>query len=140
MFGVRKKIKVNKLVNAEGSTYTTCKTCAGTGRVTRVTSTFLGQMQTQSTCPSCGGDGQTVEKRAPGSDANGQIRKEEVIEIDIPAGVEEGMQLTVRGKGNDGPKGGVPGDLIVLVEEVKHDHLQREGQNLHYDLFLIMLE
>ena len=134
--GVRKKIKVNKLVNAEGSTYTTCKTCAGTGRVTRVTSTFLGQMQTQSTCPSCGGDGQTVEKRAPGSDANGQIRKEEVIEIDIPAGVEEGMQLTVRGKGNDGPKGGVPGDLIVLVEEVKHDHLQREGQNLHYDLFL----
>lgn len=134
--GVRKKIKVNKLVNAEGSTYTTCKTCGGTGRVTRVTSTFLGQMQTQSTCPSCGGDGQTVDKRAPGSDANGQIRKEEVIEIDIPAGVEEGMQLTVRGKGNDGPKGGVPGDLIVLVEEVKHDHLQREGQNLHYDLFL----
>jgi molecular chaperone DnaJ len=134
--GVQKKIKVNKLVNAPGSTYNTCPTCKGMGRVTRVTSTFLGQMQTQSTCPTCGGDGQIIDKKAPGSDANGQIRQEEVIEIEIPAGVEEGKQLTVRGKGNAGPKGGVPGDLIVLVEEVQHDQLAREGQNLHFDLFL----
>ncbi len=134
--GVRKKIKVNKLVNAQGSTYKTCQTCGGSGRVMRVTNTFLGQMQTASTCPSCNGDGKTIEKKAPGSDANGQIRQEDVIEIDIPAGVEEGMQLTVRGKGNEGPKGGVAGDLIVLIEEEKHASLAREGQNLHYDLFL----
>lgn len=134
--GVRKKIKVNKLVNAAGSTYKTCQTCGGSGRVMRVTNTFLGQMQTASTCPSCNGDGKTIEKKAPGSDANGQIRQEDVIEIDIPAGVEEGMQLTVRGKGNDGPKGGVAGDLIVLIEEEKHPSLNREGQNLHYDLFM----
>ncbi len=134
--GTTKKIKVNKLVNAPGSTYTTCRTCNGTGRVTRVTNTFLGQMQTASTCPTCGGDGKVIEKRAPGSDQNGQVRKEEIIEIDIPAGVEEGMQLTVRGKGNEGPKGGIPGDLLVVVEEVKNEDLEREGRNLHYDLFL----
>lgn len=134
--GSTKKIKVNKLVNAPGSTYSTCTTCNGSGRVTRVTSTFLGQMQTAASCPSCGGDGKIIDKRAPGSDQNGQVRKEEIIEIDIPAGVEEGMQLTVRGKGNEGPKGGVPGDLLVVVEEVKHDHLEREGRNLHFDLFL----
>lgn len=134
--GTKKKIKVNKLTNAPGSTYVTCPQCGGSGRVMRVTSTFLSQMQTASTCPNCGGDGKVIEKRAPGSDANGQIRKEDIIEIEIPAGVEEGMQLNVRGKGNDGPKGGVPGDLMVVIEEIPHDHLEREGQNLHYDLFL----
>lgn len=134
--GVTKKIKVNKLVNAEGSTFKTCTTCNGMGQVTRVTSTFLGQMQTSSTCPTCGGDGKILDKKAPGSDSNGQIRKEEVVEIDIPAGVEEGMQLNVRGKGNDGPKGGVPGDLLIVIEEVQHENLEREGQNLHYDLYM----
>lgn len=134
--GATKKIKIQKLVNAPGSTFNTCSTCRGTGQVTRVTNTFLGQMQTSSPCPTCGGDGQVFEKRAPGSDKNGQTRKEEVVEIEIPAGVEEGMQLNVRGKGNDGPKGGVPGDMLVVVEEVPHDELNREGQNLHHDLFL----
>lgn len=134
--GARKKIKVNKLVNAPGTTTSTCKECGGTGAVTRVTSTFLGQMQTSSPCPACGGDGKIIEKKAPGSDQNGQVRKEEVIELDIPAGVEEGMQLTVRGKGNEGPKGGVAGDLLVVIEELPHDALEREGQNLHHDLTL----
>ena len=93
-------------------------------------------MQTSSTCPTCNGDGKVIDQRAKGSDQYGQVRSEEVITIDIPAGVEEGMTLTLRGKGNDGPKGGVPGDLLVLIEEIQHDELVRDGQNLHYELFL----
>lgn len=134
--GVKKKIKVNKLVNAQGTTFKTCPTCNGTGQVTRVTNTFLGQMQTTSACPTCNGDGKIIDKRPKGADANGQIRREEVVEIDIPAGVEEGMQLNIRGKGNEGPKGGIPGDLLVVIEEKAHPELVREGHNLHYDLFL----
>lgn len=134
--GVHKKIKVKKLVNAEGTTTKTCTNCNGTGQVTRVTSTFLGQMQTSSPCPVCHRDGQMIDKKAPGSDANGQIRKEEVIEVDIPKGVEDGMQLSVRGAGNEGPKGGVSGDLLVVIEVKEHQELVREGRNLHYDLFL----
>jgi len=116
--GVQKKIKVNKLVSAEGVTYKDCQTCNGTGRITRVSQTFLGAMQTQSTCNSCQGAGKMIDKRPSGADANGLIRKEEVIEIDIPAGVMDGMQLSVQGKGNAGPFDGVPGDLIVVIEEI----------------------
>jgi molecular chaperone DnaJ len=134
--GIHKKIKVKKLSNAEGTTTKSCTQCNGTGQITRVTNTFLGQMQTASTCPTCQGDGQMIDKKAPGSDANGQTRKEDVIEVDIPAGVEDGMQLSVRGGGNDGPKGGVSGDLLVVIEIEDHPELTREGRNLHYDLFL----
>lgn len=134
--GCQKKVKVNKLVNASGSTFKSCTTCNGTGQVTRVTNTFLGQMQTSSTCPACGGDGKVIEERAKGSDQNGQVRKEEIITIDIPAGVEEGMTLNLRGKGNEGPKGGIPGDLLVVVEEIRDNELIRDGQNLHYELYL----
>ena len=134
--GVKKKIKVTKLVNAEGVTFKTCSTCNGAGRVTRMAQTFLGNMQTQVTCPSCQGAGKTIDHRPIGSDQNGLNRKEEVIEIDIPAGVEEGMQLSVTGKGNAGPFNGIPGDLIVVIEEIQHDTLRREGENLHYEAFI----
>lgn len=134
--GVKKKIKVNKLVNAEGVTYKTCQTCNGSGRITRVAQTFLGAMQTQSTCPACQGAGKMIDKKPADADNNGLKRQEEVIEIDIPAGVEEGMQLSVTGKGNAGPFNGVPGDLIVVIEEVPHDHLRRDGENLHYEAFV----
>jgi molecular chaperone DnaJ len=134
--GVKKKIKVNKLVNAEGVTTKTCNTCNGTGRVTRMAQTFLGNMQTQTTCPTCQGSGKVIDQKPSDSDANGLKRKEEVIEIDIPAGVEEGMQLSVTGKGNAGPFNGVPGDLIVVIEEIPHDSLRREGENLHYDAYI----
>ena len=134
--GVKKKIKVTKLVNAEGVTFKTCSTCNGAGRVTRMAQTFLGNMQTQVTCPSCQGAGKTIDHRPTGSDQNGLNRKEEVIEIDIPAGVEEGMQLSVTGKGNAGPFNGIPGDLIVVIEEIQHDTLRREGENLHYEAFI----
>lgn len=134
--GVKKKIRVNKLVNAEGVTFKTCTQCNGTGRVTRVQQTFLGAMQTASTCPACNGTGKIIDKRPSDADAQGLKRKEEVIEIDIPAGVEEGMQLSVSGKGNAGPFNGVPGDLLVVIEEVPHEHLRRDGQSLHYEAFI----
>ena len=134
--GVSKKIKVNKLVNAEGITFKTCNTCNGAGRVTRVTQTFLGAMQTQSVCPSCQGAGKSIDTKPADADAQGLKRQEEVIEIEIPAGVEEGMQLSVSGKGNAGPFNGIPGDLIVLIEEQEHEELRREGENLHYEAFV----
>lgn len=134
--GVRKKIKVNKLVNAEGVTFKTCTTCNGSGRITRVSQTFLGAMQTQTACGTCQGAGKMIDKRPSGADANGLVRKEEVIEVDIPAGVMEGMQLSVTGKGNAGPMNGIPGDLIVVVEEAEHDELRRDGEHLHYDAYI----
>jgi molecular chaperone DnaJ len=134
--GVEKKIKVNKLVNADGVTFKDCRTCNGTGRITRVAQTFLGAMQTQSSCNSCGGAGKMIDNKPSGSDANGLVRKEEVIEIDIPAGVMDGMQLSVSGKGNAGPFDGVPGDLIVVIEEIKHELLRRDGDNLYFDAYV----
>jgi molecular chaperone DnaJ len=134
--GVKKKIKVNKLVNAEGVTSKTCTTCNGQGRVTRMAQTFLGNMQTQTTCPTCQGAGKMIDYKPADADANGLKRQEEVIEIDIPAGVEEGMQLSVTGKGNAGPFNGIPGDLIVVIEEIQHDTLRREGDNIHYDAYI----
>lgn len=134
--GVKKKIKVNKLVNAEGVTTKTCTTCNGAGRVTRMAQTFLGNMQTQATCPTCQGSGKVIDYKPADADANGLKRKEEVIEIDIPAGVEEGMQLSVTGKGNAGPFNGIPGDLIVVIEEIQHESLRREGDNIHYEAFI----
>jgi molecular chaperone DnaJ len=134
--GVKKKIKVNKLVNAEGVTSKSCSTCNGQGRVTRMAQTFLGNMQTQTTCPTCQGAGKVIDYKPSDADANGLKRQEEVIEIDIPAGVEEGMQLSVTGKGNAGPFNGIPGDLIVVVEEIQHDTLRREGDNIHFDAYI----
>ncbi len=134
--GVSKKIKVNKLVNADGVTFKTCQTCNGSGRITRVQQTFLGAMQTQSACTTCHGAGKMIDKKPSHADANGLERKEEVIEIEIPAGVMDGMQLSVTGKGNAGPFDGVPGDLIVVIEEIPHGELRRDGDNVHYDAYV----
>ena len=138
--GVTKKIKVNKLVNADGVTYKTCATCNGTGRITRVAQTFLGAMQTQSTCNTCQGAGKMIDQKPADADNQGLKRQEEVIEIEIPAGVEEGMQLSVSGKGNAGPFNGIPGDLIVVIEEQVHEDLRRDGEHLHYEAFINFLD
>jgi molecular chaperone DnaJ len=132
--GVQKKIKVNKLVAAIGVEFSTCPTCNGTGQVTRVTNTILGAMQTASTCPNCKGSGQIISKRPAGVNATGLEKKETIIEIEIPAGVEEGMQLSMQGKGNEAPGGGVAGDLIIAIEEIEHEHLVRNGTDLLYQL------
>ena len=134
--GVEKKIKVKRKVQAPGTTYSTCSTCQGSGQVTRVTNTILGRMQTASPCTQCGGSGQVIDNKPAGADAQGMIQKEETVSIKIPAGVVEGMQLKVSGKGNEAPGNGISGDLLVAIEEKEHPHLQREGDNLHYDLYI----
>mgnify|MGYP002624392114 CR=1 FL=1 len=143
--GVSKKIKVKKHVNCDqcngsgakdSNSVQTCSTCRGSGYVTRVKSTFLGQMQTTAPCPNCSGSGQMVTANCTKCKGDGRMYAQETIEIDIPAGVEEGMQLSMRGKGNAGMKGGPAGDLLINIEEKPHESLQRDGKNLVHDLYL----
>jgi len=134
--GVEKKIKVKRKKVAQGTTYKTCATCHGQGQVTRIQNTILGRMQTSAPCNVCGGSGQSIDKKPANADANGMLATEETVSIKIPAGVVEGMQLKVTGKGNEAPGNGISGDLIVAIEEKPHPSLQREGDNLHYDLYI----
>jgi len=143
--GVEKKIKVNKYVGcntcsgsgaAGGSAFSNCSTCRGTGQVTKVMNTILGQMQTASTCPSCGGEGQTIKDKCKSCYGDGVVRAEEIITINIPAGVAEGMQLSMSGKGNAAARGGIPGDLLILIEEAEHPVLKRDGNNLFVDQYI----
>ena len=134
--GVEKKVKVKRLVLAEGVTYQTCSSCQGTGQVRKVVNTMLGQMVSASTCPVCHGSGKIIDKKPSGVDNTGLEQKEEVISIRIPAGVEDGMQLSMAGKGNEPPHGGIPGDLLIVIEEIEHPILKREGNNVVYDLYL----
>lgn len=143
--GVEKKIKLNKYVPCEacsgsgaesGSGQSTCQRCHGRGQITQVTNTFLGQMQTSSTCPDCNGEGKVIRNHCKVCYGNGIVKGEEVVNFKIPAGVAEGMQLSVSGKGNAAARGGIPGDLLVLIEEENHGELTRDGNNLLYDLYV----
>lgn len=143
--GVTKSIKVKKYVGCstcsgsgakDKSSIQTCGTCGGSGQVRKVTSTFLGQMQTVTTCPTCNGEGSTITAKCGSCKGEGRVYGEETVTIDIPAGVQEGMQLNVSGKGNAGERGGSPGDLIVLIEEDAHKDLHRDGLNVAYDLYI----
>lgn len=138
--GVEKKIKVNRLVRAEGVTFKTCGTCQGNGQVRKVVNTMLGQMVSASTCPTCGGTGQIIDKRPPGVDNSGLVSKEDVISIRIPPGVADGMQLSMSGKGNDSPGGGPPGDLLILIEEQEDKVLKRDGNNIVYELHVSFID
>ena len=143
--GAEKKIKVTKYDTcnscggtgaADSSSLSTCSTCRGLGHVTRLTNTMLGQMQTTSVCPSCGGEGKTITKKCTACYGEGIVQKEEIIKINIPAGVGKGMQMTVSGKGNAPRRGGVNGDLLVVIDEEDHPELIREGNDLIYNLFI----
>lgn len=142
--GVEKKLKVNKFVScntckgsgAKNGTFDTCKLCNGSGVQIRTQQTFLGAMQTQTTCSGCNGEGKTVKDKCNTCHGDGIVRAEEVISINIPAGVAEGMQLSVGGKGNAAPRGGINGDLLVLIEEEEHPELKRDGSNLFYDSYV----
>jgi molecular chaperone DnaJ len=143
--GVQKKIKVNKYVTCDvcggtgardGSSFNTCSTCGGTGNVTRVTQTLLGHMQTTQMCPSCDGEGRTISQKCTNCHGEGIIKENEIISIKIPAGVAEGMQMTVAGKGNAARRGGINGDLLILIEEEKHPDLIRDGNDLLYNLYI----
>lgn len=147
--GAEKKIKVNKQVSCktcdgtgakDKSSISTCKTCGGSGSVRRVTNTILGQMQTTSTCPTCNGSGSQITSKCNSCHGEGTVRGEETITINIPAGVSDGMQLSMSGKGNAAPNGGIPGDLIILIEEIPHESLKREGNNVVYDLHLSIID
>src|SRR6185437_10292025 len=143
--GVSKNIKVKKYVSCstchgsgakDRGSVQTCTTCGGSGQVRRVSNTFLGQMQTVTTCPACNGEGSTITAKCTACKGEGRVYGEEVVNIDIPAGVQEGMQLSVSGKGNAGERGGTPGDLIILVEEEAHPDLHRDGLNVAFELYL----
>ena len=134
--GVNKKIKVKRKIQAPGLKYSTCRTCGGSGQVTQVTNTILGRMQSTTTCSNCLGIGKIVTNRPSGSDSNGQINVEETVDVKIPAGVEDGMQLRVSGKGNEPVTDGIPGDLLILIGEIEDNDFKREGNNLHLDLYI----
>lgn len=138
--GVEKKIKVNRLVQAEGVTFKTCATCNGQGQVRKVVNTMLGQMVSTNSCPTCSGSGQIIDKRPPGVDSSGLVSKEDLISVKIPAGVADGMQLSMSGKGNEAPGGGIAGDLLILIEETEDQHLKRDGNNLIYDLHISFID
>ena len=143
--GASKTIKVKKNVlctNCGGngakdkSSVQTCSSCHGSGQVRRVQNTFLGQVQTVTTCPTCNGEGSTIINKCTACRGEGRVYGEETVSMDIPAGVSEGMQLSISGKGNAGERGGAPGDLIVQIEEEAHPHLQRDGLNVAFELYL----
>lgn len=139
--GVEKKVKVKRKVKAPGVTYRTCSVCNGSGQEVRYTNTILGRMQTATTCHSCHGAGEMIDSRPSGADAQGLITEEDTVSIKIPAGVVDGMQLKVSGKGNEAPgKNSIAGDLIVAIEEIEHEFLKREGENLHFDLYISFAE
>ncbi len=142
---VIKKIKVKKQITCDrcggsgakdSNSVSTCSTCRGSGYVRQVKNTFLGQMQTTITCPTCSGSGQQVTANCPKCKGDGRVYADETIELKIPAGVEAGMQLSLRGKGNAGLKGGPAGDLLINIEEKPHDFLKRDGMNVIFELYL----
>jgi molecular chaperone DnaJ len=147
--GASKTVKVKKYLSCttchgsgakDKNSVQTCTTCGGSGQVRKVQNTFLGQMQTVTTCPTCNGEGTTITNKCTTCKGDGRIYGEETVTIEIPAGVQEGMQLSMSGKGNAGERGGANGDLIILIEEEAHPQLQRDGLNVAYDLHISFAE
>jgi molecular chaperone DnaJ len=143
--GAHKTIKVKKYVSCstcsgsgakDKQSFQTCSNCKGSGVVRRVTNTILGQMATTSTCPVCHGEGQIITAKCATCHGEGRVYGEETIQVDIPAGVGDGMQLSMSGKGNAGERGGPAGDLIIAIEEEQHGELTRDGNNVVYELYI----
>ena len=143
--GVEKKLKLKKYISCTacngsgakgGARNAQCPTCHGSGRVLRVTNTLLGRMQTATVCPTCGGEGTVIKNKCPICNGEGVVRGEEIVTVKIPAGVAEGMQLNVAGKGNAGRHGGINGDLLVVIKEEDDPQLIRDDNNLIYNIFL----
>jgi len=143
--GVEKKIKIQRYNECSacrgtgaknGSALKTCPTCNGSGQVRKVVNTMLGQMVSASTCHTCNGEGQIIDEKCEVCSGEGRVKEEETISINVPAGVSEGMQLSMSGKGNYPIRGGVPGDLLIAIEEIPHEYLKRDGRNVIYELYL----
>lgn len=147
--GVEKKIKVKRYIACEvcggngaknGTAVSTCPTCNGSGQIRKVVNTMLGQMVSANTCPTCSGEGKTIDERCNHCHGEGRILEEEVIPVKIPEGVGEGMQLSMSGKGNVPKRGGIPGDLLIVIEEAEDEFLKRDGSNVIYDLHLSFVD
>jgi len=147
--GVEKKIKVKRYVSCpvchgngsrNGTALQTCSSCGGSGQVRKVINTMLGQMVSSTTCPVCNGEGQIISQDCTNCHGEGRVMEEEIITIKIPAGVSEGMQLSMSGKGNAPKRGGIAGDLLIAIEEEEHPLLKRDGNNVVYDLYISMID
>jgi molecular chaperone DnaJ len=147
--GAHKTIKVKKYVTCQtcggngakdNKSFQTCTTCKGSGYVRHVTNTILGQMATTSTCPTCHGEGKIITAQCNTCRGEGRVYSEETVQIDIPAGVSEGMQLSLSGKGNAGERGGMHGDLIIQIEEQPHAELKRDGNNVLFELYISFID
>jgi molecular chaperone DnaJ len=143
--GAEKKIKVKRQLSCDTCSGTgakgsggikSCSHCNGTGQIRKVVNTMLGQMVSASTCPVCQGEGSVISQKCDTCTGTGLQAKEEVISIRVPAGVHEGMQLSMSGKGNMGPRGASPGDLLIAIEEIEHPELKRDGNNVLFDLYI----
>ena len=143
--GANKKIKVKKSIPCntcggsgakDKGSIQTCSTCSGSGQVRRVTNTFLGQMQTVTTCPTCNGEGSSITQKCGSCKGEGRVYGEETLNLDIPAGTQDGMQLSMSGRGNAGERGGPPGDLLLIIEEEKHESLTRRELDVVYQLHI----
>lgn len=144
-FGAEKKLKIKKQIKCDAcggtgaetnSDFETCSTCNGMGEVRQVTRTMLGQMVNVQACPTCNGEGRIIKNKCKKCSGEGRIKGEETIKVNIPSGVSNGNYITLRGQGNAGRRGGSAGDLIVLIEEKKHEHFDRDGNNIYYNLTL----
>lgn len=144
-FGAEKKLKIKKQIKCDScsgtgaetnSDFETCSTCNGMGEVRQVTRTMLGQMVNVQACPTCNGDGRIIKNKCNKCGGEGRVKGEEMIKVNIPSGVSNGNYITLRGQGNAGRRGGSSGDLIVLIEEKEHEHFQRDGNNIYYNLTL----
>lgn len=143
--GTEKKLKIPRMVSCrkcngtgakDGTALETCPNCQGRGVEVRIQQTILGRVQTQSPCHVCGGTGKHIKEKCPDCNGQGLTRSDDVVTVNIPAGVEENMVLTMRGKGNEAPGGGIPGDLLIVIEEEQDNELIREGANLIYNLMI----
>lgn len=147
--GVEKKIKVKRHVSCNtcggngakhGTSLTTCTTCNGNGQVRKVVNTMLGQMVSANTCPTCNGDGKIISERCEVCAGEGRQLQDDLITLNIPGGVADGMQLSMSGKGNVPPRGGVAGDLLIVIEEEEDEHLKRDGNNVVFDMHLSFID
>lgn len=143
--GIEKKIRLQKYIRCDScdgngsennSGFTTCPSCKGIGQITRTQKTILGYMQINSQCPQCGGEGQIISNKCKHCAGEGIIRGEEVITVNIPVGVTNGMELSMNGKGNAGIRNGISGDLIIAIEELEHPQFKRDGVNIFYEQYL----
>lgn len=144
-FGTEKKLKVKKQIkcdkcNGTGAEteddFVTCSTCNGMGEVRQVHKTMLGQMVNVQPCPDCRGEGRIIKEKCSKCYGEGRYKGEETVQVQVPSGVNKGNYITMRGKGNAGKRGGENGDLVILIEEKEHEHFERDGNDIYYDLVL----